>query len=234
MVVDELDQFDPVKGAMTPSQLDGYVAANHLWTAKSRQIRLFAARSEIIGFQVAFKGAIKDVMPSLSFPTANKVVASFGRYAHVRAGTDARPDPIVPLDGGFTVPTPEDAIDGQQVGSLHVELFVPGDTPAGDHKGTLTLRAGDDTLELPVVLRVWDFTLPDRLSFLPEMNMLRFACRRARLLSLAHRHRTVLNVVPYSQRGEVDPGLGAGLERRADRHVALGSPLRPVFRRDRI
>ena len=107
----------------------------------------------------------------------------------------------MPLDG----PAPE-KIDGQKNASLYCEVYVPHDAPAGTRKGTLRLKAGEQTLDLAVSLEVWDFTLPDYLSFLPEMNCYGLPANEREYYRLAHRHRTVLNRVPYSQGGNVHDG----------------------------
>ena len=60
-------------------------------------------------------------------------------------------------------------------------------------------------MELDVALQVWDFTLPDYLSFLPEMNCYGLPENERAYYRLAHRHRTVINRVPYSQRGSSQP-----------------------------
>jgi hypothetical protein len=57
---------------------------------------------------------------------------------------------------------------------------------------------------------VWDFTLPDYLSFLPEMNCYGLPANEHAYYRLAHRHRTVLNRVPYSQNGTVADGCAPG------------------------
>ena len=60
-VIDELDKAQPVIGEMIPKQPDGYLAANHLWSAKTKEVRLYAAHNEFIGFQVLLHGTAKDV-----------------------------------------------------------------------------------------------------------------------------------------------------------------------------
>ena len=55
-------------------------------------------------------------------------------------------------------------------------------------------------------MHVWNFTLPDYLSFLPEMNAYGLPGPERDFYRLAHLHRTVLNVVPYHQSGNVEPG----------------------------
>ena len=62
------------------------------------------------------------------------------------------------------------------------------------------------TLTLDVSLHVWDFTLPDYLSFLPEMNCYGLPANERDYYRLAHLHRTVLNRVPYHHSGDVDEG----------------------------
>jgi hypothetical protein len=109
------------------------------------------------------------------------------------------PDPIVPLD------VPSSA--GPEHQAFHVEVHVGHDAAPGLHQGMLTLKHGDDLLTLPIELTVHPFTLPDRLSFLPEMNCygLPGATERA-YYRLAHENRTVINRLPYSQRGEIAEG----------------------------
>lgn len=205
-VLDELDKVHPTRGELIPAQPAHYLSANHLWNAQTRQVRLSAARNEFVACQILFQGEIQGVRPELKFPTAPGVVASFGRYVHVSTPNGPLPDPIVPLAAEFSVPAPDEKIDGQRHGSLLAELFVPHDAPPGEHAGTLTLRAGGETLELPVRLRVWNFTLPDELSFLPEMNCYGLPDDERGYYRQAHRHRTVLNRVPYYQNGQVADG----------------------------
>jgi Domain of unknown function (DUF4091) len=203
-VIDELDKVQPVTGRMIPEPAAGYVAANHLWSARDRRIRLHAARNEFIGFQVLIQGR-DAVRPTLTFngPVGARVRAAFGRYALLDSKLGPLPDPITPLDGLEERGVGHEEATSQ---SLHVEIYVPHDVPAGDLNGALTLTSGGETLELAVSLRVWDFTLPDALSFLPEMNCYGLPANERDFYRLAHRHRTVLNRVPYSQRGEVADG----------------------------
>src|SRR6185437_13356090 len=124
------------------------------------------------------------------------------------------PDPIVPLSGSVRVPAEGENIKGQKSGSLHAEIYVPHDIKAGDYKGRLTLEAGEQSLALDVALRVWDFTLPDYLSFLPEMNCYGLPANERAYYRLAHLHRTVLNREPYSQNGSVHDGCAPGWDGR--------------------
>jgi hypothetical protein len=207
-VLDELDKVNPVSGIMFPRQPEGYLATNHLWNADDRQVRLHAARNEFIAFQVLLRGAVAGVRPQMTFDGADgdKIRVQLGRYTHVATKQGPLPDPIVPLRGTFDVPDAAEGIDGQKTGSLHVEVYVPHDFKAGQRKGRLTLTAGEQSLEIAVTLRVWDFTLPDYLSFLPEMNCYGLPANERDYYRLAHAHRTVLNRLGYHQNGNIAEG----------------------------
>ena len=45
----------PSPATLIPAQPEGYLAANHLWNAASRQITLQAARNEFVAFQVLLR-----------------------------------------------------------------------------------------------------------------------------------------------------------------------------------
>jgi len=206
-VVDPLDKVQPVTGKMIPEQPAEYLEANHLWNAGRNQVRLAAARNEFVGFQILFEGAVRGVRPSIEFEDdAEKIPVEFARFRYVQSKEGPLPDPVVPLAGTFDLPDTDHAVPGQTCGSLLCELYVPHDTAPGAHQGTLVLRTGKETLRIGLLLWVWDFTLPDFLSFLPEMNCYGLPQNERDYYRLAHRHRTVLNRVPYSQVGRIADG----------------------------
>jgi hypothetical protein len=207
-VMDELDKVHPVTAAMIPPQPEGYLTANHLWNAAAKRVTLHAARNEFIGLQILARGNVRGLRPSLTFEGADgpKLRASFGRYRHVESKNGPLPDPIVPLAGPLDIPTPDESIADQHSASLYTELYVPHDAKPGEQRGKLTLKAGNDSLTIDVVLHVWDFTLPDYLSFLPEMNCYGLPDNERDYYRLAHLHRTFLNRVPYYQNGTIADG----------------------------
>ena len=200
-ILDELDKVHPATSELIPAQPEGYLSANHLWDAGSKMIRLHSARNEFVGFQILLPGPSAGARPTLTFegPAGSKIRVAFGRYRLVGTSKGALPDPIVPLDRG-------DAPKGDGIASLHAEVYVPHDAEAGDLAGTLTLASGGETLALAVRLRVWDFTLPDYLSFLPEMNCYGLPDNERDFYRLAHQHRTFLNRLPYHQDGAIEGG----------------------------
>jgi len=196
-IIDALDKVHPVTSEMTPGQPEGYLLGNHLWNAKERTIRLDAARNEFVEFQVLLRGPLKGVAAKVEFdPPAGEradrrstVATALGRYRCVASPNGPMPDPIVPLVGKIDLPTTEERT-----------------ASSGQHVGRLRLTAGGESLEIPVVLNVWDFTLPDFLSFIPEMNCYGLPDGERDYYRLAHKHRTVLNRVPYHQNGQVAEG----------------------------
>jgi hypothetical protein len=206
-IIDELDKVRPQDGELIPPQPHDYLRVNHLWNAAERRISLHAARNEFVAFQVLILGLQPGLglepRPELvlgSGPGASIQVTS-GRYHPVPTPVGLVPDPIVPL--GLAAPRlPAGALSQ----SLHVELYVPHDVQAGTHRGTLTLYSGPESLRLAVTLTVWDFVLPDHLSFLPEMNCYGLPENERAYYRLAHRHRTVLNRLPYNQNGQIQDG----------------------------
>jgi hypothetical protein len=213
-IVDELDKIHPLTGAMIPDEPEGYLSANHLWHAESRTITLQATRNEFLAFQVLLRGANSTghIQPTLVFdgPNAKTLQVQFGRYHPVASKLGALPDPIVPLSVSVNE-TP-----GTINRSLHAEVYVPHNVPAGEHRGTLILRdnTAQDPLRLAVSLRVWDFTLPDHLSFLPEMNCYGLPPNERDYYRLAHQHRTVLNRLPYNQNGQLEDGCAPRWDNR--------------------
>jgi hypothetical protein len=213
-ILDELDKVNPLTGELIPDQPDGYLATNHLWDAATRQIKLHAARNEFVPFQVLLRGDLPAgaIKPALTFDGVPRgmIQVALGRYHPIPASRGPMPDPIVPLDFAAESTT---RIRYQ---SLHVEVYVPHGLSPGEYPGTLTLsgpaagressEAARGTLRLPVLLRVWSFSLPDHLSFLPEMNCYGLPDNEVDYYRLAHRHRTVLNRLPYNQNGRMQDG----------------------------
>lgn len=200
-ILDELDKVHPVTGAMIPAHPEAYLAANHLWAAGDRTVRLHAGKNEFVAFQILVHGKVPGATATLAFD-AHEIRTGFGHYRAVESKRGPLPDPITPLTGPISLPEAKHASE-----SLHAEVYVPHDTKPGAHRGTLTLASGADRLVLPVTLEVWDFTLPDHLSFLPEMNCYGLPDNERDYYRLGHAHRVVVNCVPYSHNGKVHEGF---------------------------
>lgn len=140
-------------------------------------LEFFAARGEGVGCGIAAE-EVKCVLPG--FPIKS--------YAMPKVGGNW--DPLVPAGH-------EDApVKG---GDSFIEIQVPKDAAPGRHEGTLT--AGGHTV--PFVVHVWNFTLPDRLSFIPQMNCYGLPGHERDYYRLAHENRTTLNCLPYGWTGKL-------------------------------
>lgn len=113
-------------------------------------------------------------------------------------------DPLLPLSAAAG------ADAGAGSGRIYVEIHVPKRAAAGRHEGVL--RVGER--RRPLTVQVWNFTLPDRLSFVPQMNAYSLPGPERDYYRLAHEHRTVLNRLAYGWTGRVDRGWAP--EVRAD------------------
>jgi len=192
-VIDPLDKMNPASGETIPPHDAAYLAANHLWSAKNKLVRLYAAKNEFVAFQVALKGAAEGVTPALKLHEPLR--AELLEFHNVKSKSGLLPDPLVPVKGSVT--------SQQTCAALFADLYVPHETPAGKHTGTLTLTKGDESLAIAIELNVWDFTLPDYLSFIPEMNSYGLPSPELGYYRLGHTHRTCVNALPYSQSGSV-------------------------------
>lgn len=210
-VVDELDKIHPLTGQMIPSQEPGYLWRNHLWDARRSVIALQAARNELVAFQIVIFGEVRGLRPSVNFQDqARGIRARWGQLWLVSTKEGPLGDPVVPLAGPVDFPLTaqgnKPGVFPAKISTLLCELYVPHHIPAGLHRGELLLRTGSEALRLDLLLTVWNFTLPDFLSFLPEMNCYALPQNEHDYYRLAHEHRTILNRLPYSQRGTVAPG----------------------------
>ena len=201
-VLDELDKVAE-DGQLIPARADAYFAANHVWDASKKQIRLYAAQNEWTGFQVrfddaqnaAFKGNITATFSGFD-NAANATPLQFYRFGYVDSPQGKIADPLIPLDANGL------SISGSD--TLYCEMLVPAEMSPGEHRGTLQLvLASGEKLSLDLTLTVWDFALPNELGFLPEMNCYGLPSNEIEYYRLAQLHRTYINRVPYSHRGTV-------------------------------
>jgi len=153
----------------------------------TREARLAAARGEWEAFQVLVRSdrpvkGIRLVPGDLKGPGGSVIRAADARlyrqhqfhltrptYRNKNFRPGWYPDPLIPfrhpltrepLAGGRFVAVPFDLPAGQTHG-FFVDIYAPPGIPAGDYSGAYRLVATDSTsVEIPVKLTVWDFTLP--------------------------------------------------------------------------
>jgi hypothetical protein len=210
-VVDLLDKIDAVNGRMIPQHDPGYLHNNHLFSTKDGTIRLQAARNETVAFQLNLEGHADDIAVRFAFEPADGLATKVHRLGYVEAGETVwkaglmLPDPLIPVSGSFSIPFRDGAetIRGQTNQSIVCEVYAPHKAAPGNKKGELCIRVGEKFLKIPVQLKIWDFTLPDKLSFVPEMNAYGKVSPYSgyAYYRLAHEHRTCMNRLPYGWHG---------------------------------
>jgi hypothetical protein len=206
-VIDAQDKLDPRRGTLIPRRPLAYRLSNHLWSAADRTIRLAGARNEFVEFQLVLSGRAKDIAVEASFAD-DEVRTRIARCAPVATRDGFLPDPLVPLEATFSIPDEHRPVEGERHASLKIELLVAHAAKTGVHRGSLRVRVGAQELVLPIELEVWDFALPDQLSFLAEMNAYALPDDDRAWYRLAQEHRTVLNRLGYDWKGRVSRGCG--------------------------
>ena len=201
-VVDLVDKIDPRGGRMHPKHPEGYLGGNHIWSAAGKLIRLQSGRNEAVCFQLNLAGRADRVAVAMKFDSPGLKTRIY-RLDCVGTKVGAMPDVCVPVEGEFAVPFADDPqAAGAKNISLVCEVYVPHKTPAGLKSGKLTITVGGRSLELAIDLTVWDFTLPNKLSFVPEMNAYSTVDpRRLDYYRLAHEHRLCMNRLYYGWTG---------------------------------
>lgn len=105
------------------------------------------------------------------------------RQGSVQATVKQRGKPDLTIESKF----PE-----QQNQTVVVDVYVPKDAKPGKYAGSIAVSAeGVEAISLPVELEVFDFALPDKLSFWPELNA--YQVVPTSYYVLAHQHRCVVN-----------------------------------------
>lgn len=227
-------QVNPLTGDLLHGgDKSSYKNGNLVWNGADKKIELYGGTNDFSGFQLLVENTgstpvevslkISDLehdqgwwakaLGALTFSSSSKPVPAkncdiFTVWCS-KFGNDWYPDALVPFPGSIPVPDPVNKIDGQKVQAFYFDLYVPGEHEPGQYGGEITVSAKDAEIVIPVELTVWNFQLPDKLSFIPEMNA--YAAPRNdpaknvenihNVHRLAHENRTNINILPYSHHG---------------------------------
>ncbi len=212
-VIDLFDKYLPEERRMIPGHDNNYQSANHIFSMKERKIRIYGARNEGVCFQVVVDGDLSGFTMECLFEDEPAFQPELFLFENVkvkgRAGKQIIvPDPLVSLGKQAS----KRLRNGR---SILCEIYISHGVSPGLKKGKLIIKPDNRPPEVfDIHLTVWHFTLPDKLSFLPEMNAYStvspykgYACYR-----LANRHRACLNRLPYGWDGipEFAPQKRAG------------------------
>lgn len=81
-----------------------------------------------------------------------------------------------------------------------LEFQIPKNARPGKHVGSLKVEG----VSVPFTVTVWNFCLPDQLSFIAQMNGYGLPDHGRDFYRLAHEHRLTLNILPYGWTGKVN------------------------------
>ncbi|MFQ5900405.1 MAG: hypothetical protein ACE5IH_02485 [Thermodesulfobacteriota bacterium] len=218
--VPEVTKIDPVSGDVL-SEVEGveFDRRNSIWSADKREITLLGVKGEVIGFQLVVEAddrslnSLKIEMSPLVGNAGDKIPAErFSLYQvhYLKMKQNWYPELAVPMNDGEMILEDERPIGKDQKDqSIYIDLSIPSGIEAGFYRGTISiLWNGDIKKSLRVSLRVADILMPEKLTFVPELNMYKGPGRAGteRFLDahrIAHEHRTVINRVPYGQDGTI-------------------------------
>lgn len=139
-------------------------------TQTTNIIELSCAGNECETLQLAFKksskGKIKfdisDLKNGDNIISAKNIKPYLLDYVKISMCTDnfskraMWPDPIIEL------PQKEFEIDAKKVQPLWIKFIIPENTPAGIYEGKITISIGDETAIVPIKLRIFGFSLPQK------------------------------------------------------------------------
>ena len=198
------DDLGPADRPAPPNSLP-----NAVWDGK--EVRLFGCRGEYVSFQLCIEklqeqpvGQIRVRPGPLTGPKqfiigGSEIVLFLIWYAKNR-GQQWQPAYCIPIPHGatFEIPNRRRGMEGQQNQLVYVDLYIPKEAPAGLYQGEFLVETGmQERIPVPLRLEVFEFTLPDRLSFWPELNAYNLPPKPYDYYLLAHQHRCVLNCMGW-------------------------------------
>lgn len=221
--VPDTAQVDPVEGGTFHRGDDR--KGNEIWDASARNVSLASARNEVVAFQLVLEpstGRAEDLKIQTSALSGPGEIAasniSLYRTWYVKCPDDRyHPSPCVPVDGPFDIPWQKNSVPGQKNQSIVVDIQVPKDAAAGGYTGKLSVEGNGVSTDVTISLTVWPFALPDLPTYVLELNAYSGIGKglgverdsneyeKVELLyhQLGHAHRQTVNVLPYSQSGNL-------------------------------
>ncbi|MGH7145109.1 MAG: hypothetical protein ACREJ2_13430, partial [Planctomycetota bacterium] len=217
-VVDGLTLYNPLNGDLAPQQIRKIDAAPEDGRFAN------AVRGDIVGFQVLLTGkpnaaAVKNVKFRLSdFKNGDETLAldhveflrEYFLKMEVEKQDDWVADALPPLEAdGLSIPSQENLPD-QKMAAAYVDVHVPLTAKPGLYRGNLIVTVNGQDTAVPMAIQVYDLALPNKLSFVVEMNAYGHAASKERFYAdyrLFHANRLSLNVLGYGHTNAVEDHL---------------------------
>ncbi len=193
---------------------------NPVWDG--REARLTAARGEVIALQVIVEnatGRLRDVALEIIPEDADEPLPEpflIARNWYVRDG-EWYAEYMVPTDdSGARIPAADNRVEGQTNQSFTLLWEMPEDITPGLKRAALRVTSNGTEI-VPLVIEVVDVEIPTRTTFEVDLNCYgpvgsvadfdKYLARERRYYSAAHRLRSTLNPLPYSQSGSTYKGF---------------------------
>ncbi len=214
-VVPGLIKIDPLTSQSIHNDLVGMGDGNSInavWNGKN--VSLHGAKGEYVSFQVVIKrddtemsvDGIKLVPNELSNGLSvigNNEFELFKNW-YSKPGNDDRWYPAfnIPLKSSedFHIPDPKRGLQMQANQSVLVDIYIPKSASSGIYKGFIDVIQSNERLKVPIEISVYDFSLPDVLSFWCEFNSYIIPGNHLDYHRLAHQNRCVFNPWRYKPR----------------------------------
>jgi len=164
---------------------------NAVWDGKA--IRLFGARGEYVSYQLCIENLSQKPLTGVKIRfqgmDGTAEVELFTNWCAQNRDGDSQPAYCIPLKHGEAF-----QIADSRNQSIYVDVYILKNASPGDCSGVVSIEAdGVQKAVIPVELSVFDFILPDKLSFWAELNAYRIPRPAHAYYQLAHQHRCVLN-----------------------------------------
>lgn len=208
--------------------------------------RLPAPRNGWLSLRIVVEGRGEFVLSAKAAPPLS--VELYREFYHKLDGRDEwHGDALVPVRSGgkLDLPDPDNAVPGQSAQAFWVDVFVPADTPPGERRCRLTLRAGGASQTIDLAVEVLPLAYPDDDCVVVDHNSYGAGhlesqypqtvgrrrpgpARTAAMLDLIHQyhaaifeHRGTYHQLGYSQSGATTPLFAPGLSGNGqNRHVS--------------
>lgn len=166
---------------------------NLIWSEKDKKIAVAGAGNEHVPFQVVITTSVKGSPREIKVPDGfmietsdltsaqgNKIrkenincylehyIMLFATSSAVGA-TGYWPDAIVPIKKPFSMAAQYDIVKNRPI---WVDMFIPSGTKGGEYSGNIEVtQHGELVQKLQLVVKVYDFSLPDQTSLITYMNV---------------------------------------------------------------
>ncbi|PCJ57387.1 MAG: hypothetical protein COA79_16090 [Planctomycetota bacterium] len=201
-----LVKISPESGKVMFGDIEGKdgTKANAVWDGK--KVTLFGCKGEYVSFQLIIekkvdlledvKISLKNLKGSGGAVIEETEIELYKNWYAKNKNKAWQPAYCVPLKHAqsFKIPDPIRKMETQKNQGIYFDIYIPKEAKPGSYKGIVSVSSGEAKVSLPIEVEVFDFLMPDKLSFWPQLNSYGFGMDRKLLIptyQLAHQHRNV-------------------------------------------